>query len=163
MTYIYIGDCVNTHGLKGEIRVISDFSFKENAFAIGKTIYITKKYIPLTITSYRKHKNYDMLTFEGLSNIEDVLIYKGEPIYTDKDTLEYNGYLDDDLIGLTVYNDDKEMGKVISIMKTSAHDILVIENGKRHMVPNIKEFVTNIDLEKKRIDVNYIEGLIDEN
>jgi len=160
--YIYVGDCVNTHGLKGEVRLISDFKFKSSAFKVGNTIYIGKNHEPLVINSYRKHKNYDMLTFKDLDSIEDVLIYKGEEIYVLKEELEYDGYLDEDLIGLEVYNNDKTMGKVISIMKTSAHDILVIENGKRHMVPNIDEFVINIDLENKKIYINYIEGLIDE-
>ena len=54
------------------------------------------------------------------------------------------------------------MGKVVEIMKTAAHDILVIQNGKKHMVPNIDEFIKNVDLVNKRIDINYIKGLASE-
>ena len=103
-----------------------------------------------------------MVTFKELDNIDDVLIYKGEEVYVDRDTLEYSGYLDEDLIGLSVYNDDKLMGKVVDIMKTAAHDILVIQNGKKHMVPNIDQFIKNVDLVNKRIDIKYIKGLVDE-
>lgn len=160
MNLINVGHVSNTHGLKGEIRILSDFKFKNNAFKISNKLYIMND--ELVINSYRKHKEYDMVTFKDLNSIEDVLIYKGEDVFIDRDTLEYDGYLDEDLIGLDVYNADKLMGKVVEIMKTNAHDILVIENGKRHMVPNIDEFVKKINLENKRIDINYIKGLANE-
>ena len=160
MNLIKIGHVSNTHGLKGEIRILSNFRFKENAFKVSNKLYIMND--ELIIKSYRKHKEYDMVTFKELDSIDDVLIYKGEDVFIDRDTLEYNGYLDEDLIGLSVYNGNTLMGKVVEIMKTAAHDILVIQNGKKHMVPNIDEFIKNIDLINKRIDINYIKGLVDE-
>ena len=160
MNLIKIGHVSNTHGLKGEIRILSNFRFKENAFKISNKLYIMND--ELIIKSYRKHKEFDMVTFKELDSIDDVLIYKGEDVFIDRDTLEYNGYLDEDLIGLSVYNGNTLMGKVVEIMKTAAHDILVIQNGKKHMVPNIDEFIKNIDLINKRIDINYIKGLVDE-
>jgi len=160
MNLIKIGMVSNTHGLKGEIRILSDFKFKENVFKKENKLYIMNN--ELTINSYRKHKDYDMVTFNDLNTIEDVLIYKGEDVYIDRDTLEYEGYLDCDLIGLDVYNEDKLMGKVVDILKTNAHDILVIQNGKRHMVPNIDEFVKDINLDQGLMHINYIEGLANE-
>ena len=160
MNLIKIGMVSNTHGLKGEIRILSDFKFKENVFKKENKLYIMNN--ELTINSYRKHKDYDMVTFNDLNTIEDVLIYKGEDVYIDRDTLEYEGYLDCDLIGLDVYNEDKLMGKVVDILKTNAHDILVIQNGKRHMVPNIDEFIKDINLDQGLMHINYIEGLANE-
>lgn len=160
MNLINIGHVTNTHGLKGEIRILSNFKFKENVFKVSNKLYIRNT--ELVINSYRKHKEYDMVTFIGLDNIEDVLIYKGEDVYIDRDTLDYVGYLDEDLIGLNVYDRNNLMGKVVDIVKTNAHDVLVIENGKRHMVPNIGEFVKHVDLDNKRIDINYIKGLANE-
>ena len=159
MEYIYIGDVVNTHGLKGEIRILSDFKFKDSVFKIGMNFYIGKNKALEQVTSYRVHKNYDMVTFKDKTYIDDVLIYKGEPVYVNRADLVYEGYLDEDLIGLDAYDDDKLMGKVVDIMKTTAHDILVIKNGKKHMVPNISEFVKKVDLENNCIYINYIKGL----
>ena len=160
MNLIKIGHVSNTHGLKGEIRILSDFKFKENAFKIGNKLYIMND--ELIIRNYRNHKEFDMVLFKNLDNIDDVIIYKGEDVFIDRDTLEYEGYLDCDLIGLNVYDNEKYMGQVTSILSSTAHDILVIENGKKHMVPNIKEFIKSVDLENKRIDVNYIKGLANE-
>ena len=162
MDYIYIGDIVNTHGLKGEVRILSDFKFKESVFKIGMKFYIGRSKHMETITSYRVHKNYDMVTFEGLRHIEDVLAFKGEEVYVKREDIEYNGYLNEDLINMNVYCNDKLIGHITSILKTNAHEILVIENGKKHMVPNIDEFVLNVSLENNRMDIKYIKGLIDE-
>ena len=163
MDYIYIGDIVNTHGLKGEVRIISDFKYKKSAFKIGMSFYIGKEKNKEVVNSYRTHKNYDMVTFSDKNHIEDVLIYKNEPVYVNRDDLEYDGYLDEDLIGLEVYCEDKHIGHVDTILKTSAHDILVVKNGSKHMIPNIDEFIEKIDLDNSRLDIKYMKGLLNEN
>lgn len=160
MNLIYIGDVINTHGLKGEVRIISDFKYKKSVFKPGKKLYIMNN--ELVINTYRKHKNYDMVTFNELNTIEDVLMYKNESVYINRDDFKFRGYLDEDLIGLNAYNEDKLMGKVTGILKGNKQDILIIENGKKHMVPNVKEFIKNVDLENKKIEINYIKGLVDE-
>ena len=81
MKYIYIGDVVNTHGLKGEVRLISDFEHKKKVFKKGFKLYIGRDKDELVINTYRVHKEYDMLTFEGLTSIDDVIIYKGDKAY----------------------------------------------------------------------------------
>lgn len=160
MDLIKIGHVSNTHGLKGEIRILSNFKFKENAFKVSNKLYIMND--ELIIKSYRKHKEFDMVTFKNLDSIDDVIIYKGEDVFIDRDNLEYSGYLDCDLIGLDVYDNNNFMGKVVDVISSSAHDILVIQNGKKHMVPNIDEFIKKVDLINKKIDINYIKGLASE-
>lgn len=160
MNLVYLGEVTNTHGLKGEIRILSDFKYKKQVFKPGKKLYIMGN--ELIINTYRVHKEYDMATFKDLNTIEDVLMYKGESVYINRDDYKFRGYLDEDLIGLDVFNEDKCMGKVISILKGKKQDVLVVENGKKHMIPNVKEFVKKVDLENNRIEINYIKGLVDE-
>lgn len=162
MDYIYIGDIVNTHGLKGEIRIISEFKFKDSAFKNGMKFYIGSYKKQEIVSSYRKHKEYDMVTFEGKNYIDDVIIYKGEPVYVNRNDLVYEGYLDEDLIGLEVYCDNKHIGHVDNILKTNAHEILVVKNGSKHLIPNIDEFIENVNLSDKRLDVKYMKGLLNE-
>ena len=157
MNLIYLGKLVNTHGIKGEVRIISDFKFKDTIFKIGNSIYINdKKYI---IKSYRVHKTFDMITLEGINSIDDVLELKGLNIYINRDEYKFDGYLNEDLIGLEVYDNEKYKGKVVDIVKSSLYDLLVIDGIKKHMVPNISEFVKNIDIENKKIYIEYIGGL----
>lgn len=163
MDYIYVGDIVNTHGLKGEIRIVSDFKFKDTVFLADRKCYIGKDHKEEIISTHRVHKNYDMVTFKDKSHIDDVIIYKNEPMYVNRADIEYDGYLDEDLIGLEVYCNDEHIGRVDSILKTNAHDILVVKNGSKHMIPNVDEFIKNVDLKKKKLEIHYMKGLLDEN
>ena len=161
MEYIYIGEIVNTHGIKGEVRIKSDFKYKKEVFKNGFNLYIGKNKNKEVINTYRVHKNYDMVTFLNINDINDVLKYKGMNVYINRDDLNIDGILDEDIIGMTVYSNNKEIGIVTEIMKSVANDILVIEKDKnRYLVPYIDEFIENIDVENKRIDINEIEGLL---
>ena len=161
MDYIYIGEITNTHGIKGEIRIISDFKYKNEVFKNGFNLYIGDNKIKQVINTYRVHKNYDMVTFVGINDINDVIDYKGMKVYIDRDELKIDGILDEDIIGMTVYSKEKEIGIVTDIMKSKAHDILVIEKDtNRYLVPYINEFIEDIDLTNKKIYINEIEGLI---
>lgn len=161
MEYIYIGDIVNTHGLKGELRIVSDFTYKEKVFKKGFSLYIGRGKEKCIIETYRKHKNYDMVTFVGTHCIEDVIFYKGERVYIVKTDIEIEGYFHEDLIGLSVYSGSKMVGHITDIEKSKAHSILVIDHTKR--VPYIDVFVEKIDIKEKRVRIHEIEGLFDEN
>ncbi len=87
MDYIYIGKIVSTHGIKGEIRLISDFEYKELVFKVGTPIYIGNDKKRNIINSYRHHKNYDMITMEGYNNINDVLQFKNQKVYVLKNEI----------------------------------------------------------------------------
>lgn len=158
---IYIGKIVNTHGIKGEIRILSDIDYKKDVFKIGNTLYIGKNKTPLIIKTYRVHKNFDMVTFNDINDINDVLKYKGENVYINKNEIKINGYFDEELIGLEVYT-DKLIGIVKEIRK-GYQDLLVIEGKKEYLIPKIEPFINKIDIEDKKIYINSIEGLIDEN
>ena len=81
-----------------------------------------------------------------------------------KEELHVDGYYKEDIVGLSAFYQDKNIGTVTSIMKSKAHDILVITDGeKRNLIPYIPKFILKIDLEKKIININVVEGLLNEN
>lgn len=163
MDYIYIGDIVNTHGIKGEVRILSNFKYKSMIFKSGFSLYVGNKYEKMIINSYRRHKNFDMVVFDGIFSINDVLKYKGDPVYILRNSISVL-YFNDDLIGMSVYSNNQFIGKITSIVNNGIYDILVISNnGVDSMVPNIDEFVIGIDVVNSRVDINVIEGLINEN
>ena len=165
MDFIYIGKIVNTHGIKGEVRILSNFKYKDQELKPNNYIYVGNDYKKLKITSYRKHKNFDMVCFENINDINDVLIYKGLNVYFDKSEIKIDGVLDSDLIGLDVYDKETYIGKVFDITSTIKNDLIIIkkDNNKRVLIPYISEFVKTIDLDNKKIIIQSIEGMLDEN
>lgn len=159
MDYIYIGKIVNTHGIKGEVRLLSDFNFKKDVFKKDVDIYIGKEKEKMKIQSHRPHKNFDMIKFYDIVNINEVLKYKGKNAYVLKTDLNVDGYLHEDIIGLDAYFKDVKIGTVESIIKSKAHEIFVL--GKT-MIPNNENFVQTIDLKENKIVFKNVEGLINE-
>lgn len=164
MDYVYIGKIVNTHGIKGEIRLLSDFKYKDRVFSKGTKIYIGRKKEEEIIASYRHHKNFEMITLEGYSNINEVLKYKGLSAFVLRSSLNLQSdeYLDEDLIGLTAYNDKEILGEVIDIRESGRlNKLLVIKTDSKDVyVPFQKEFIDNIDFENKQINLKLLKGMI---
>ncbi len=155
---LYIGKVAGTHGIKGEIRILSDFKYKDIVFQKGNHLYIDED--NLTIDTYRVHKNYDMVTFIGINDINDVLKYKGQDVYIDRSEYVFPDLLNEDLIGAEVYDGEDLVGVLAAVRKNANQELFVIKNGdKEYLVPNVEDFVKNID--KERIDISSIEGLLE--
>ena len=164
MKYVLIGKIVNTHGLKGEVRILSDFKYKTKVFKRGMKVYIGKDKIGEEINSYRYHKIFDMITMCGYNDINQILKYKGEYIFVNREDLilEKNEYLDEDIIGMSVYVGDRLLGVVRKIEKHSVNEIIVIKNDeKNYLVPYNFDIILSIDLEKRKMYVKDIVGLFD--
>lgn len=164
MKYIYIGKIVNTHGIKGEIRILSKFKYKSRVLKKYFKVYIGPLKEEEIINSYRPHKQFDMITLDGITNINDVLKYKGKLIYIKKEDLILNNneYLDEDLIGLKVFMNNKEYGYIEKIQRDTYQDKIVVnKDGIMYLVPYVCDIIKNINLKEGTITLEYIKGLLD--
>lgn len=162
---IKIGKLVNFHGVRGEVRIMSDSDFLAERFVPGKTVEIDSE--TLTISSYRTHKNFHMLTFEGVNNMNDIAHLKGKDVYIEDDNgaleLAENEYHVSDIVGLTVINldDDSELGKISDVIFTGANDVWVIEGDREYLIPYIEDVVKTVDFERGIVEITPLEGLLD--
>ena len=157
MDKIYIGKIVNTHGVKGELRIRSNFEFKDRVFKVNNKLIIDDK--EYNIRSYRKHKTFDMVCLDEYNNINDVLFLVGNKVYFDKEKLDLNNNeeIDKDLLEYTVIINNNS-GKVIEIMDTGSNKVLRIQADREYLVPYNEKFVI-IDRNKKEININLIDGM----
>ena len=159
MTKLYIGKIVNTHGIKGELRIKDNLTTKqkEEIFKIGSNLIIDDK--AYKITSYRVHKDYDMVIFDGFNNINEVLFLKGKNVYKSKDEINLNNgdILDSELITYKVKTTDNLEGSILDVEETgNNYKILrlLIDNNEV-LVPYHKDFV-KIDSNKKEVIVKLL-------
>lgn len=163
MNYICIGKIVNTHGIKGEVRLLSNFKYKNKVFKKGMLIYIGKNKEKEVIFSYRPHKQFDMITMEGYININQVLKYKGMKVYINKEDLilKEDEYLDEDLIGLDVMINNKVVGVVKNIEKYPQQNLILVKNSKKEfLIPYVSDIIEEINFEKRYISIQDIKGLV---
>ena len=159
MDEVYIGKVVGTHGIKGEIRILSDFQFKDKVFVVGKKLIIDdKEYV---IRSYRKHKNFDMIKFIEYNNILDVNQFKGQNVYVLKEDIDLKGkLLDSDIINLECYYNEKFIGNIKEIISSNKYKVISLGEV---LIPYNENFIEKIDINNKKIIFKNLEGLIDEN
>lgn len=162
MDYVYVGKIVNTHGIKGELRIRSDFDKKNLVFKPGITLYIGDGHVPEKITTYRVHKEFDMVTFEGYDNINQVLNYLKMNVYVNRDDLKLDkdDFLLQDLIGLNVVENGEMLGKVSDIVYNGSNILLSVLGLRNFYIPKNGNFIKKVDLDEGIIEVQDAKGLI---
>lgn len=163
MDGLVVGKILNTHGLKGELKVrnLSDF----DRFYKGSKLYIEykKDYISVEVLSVKDYDNSILVTFKDLLDINLVEKYKGSYLWIDKSNLEAldeGEYYYHELVGLDIYNEEGALrGRVKEIREIPQGEMLVVEiNGKNKFIPFRKEFVKRVT--KDKIVIHEIEGLL---
>ena len=165
---VEVGTIVNTHGIKGEVKVKSNSDFTDVRFQPGEILEVEpkgKSPLELTIASYRMHKGFHMLTFEGINNINDIEYLKGETLLQEQEhsdiELTEHEYYYSDIIGCTAFGEDEPLGRVNEIFETGANDVWVVKGEKEYLIPYIEDVVTDIDVAGRRIQITPMEGLLD--
>ena len=165
-----VGKIVNTHSLKGEVKVISSTDFEEERFKKGSKLLITRGnqlIREVVVESYRNHKNFLLVKFEGIDSVEEAEKLKNLQIKIDSTEvgeLEENEFYFHEIIGCEVFDEnDKNLGEIIDILTPGANDVWVIkgENGKEILIPYIEDVVKKIDITSKKVNIEVMEGLID--
>ncbi len=172
MEWYNVGKIVNTHGIRGEVRVISQTDFPEERYVVGQQLGLFKKGeekpLLLTIASSRQHKNFILLSFEGYPTINDVESFRDGLLKVneqqlEEDKLQDNEFYYHEIVGCTVYDQQgNEIGKVKEIFETAANDVWTVKglDGKDHYIPVVDEFIKEIDIDEKKIVIEVIEGLL---
>lgn len=158
MEQIYIGTITGTHGIKGELKVISEFEKPNLVFKTAFPIYILGE--KHQITSHRIHQNKHLITIDSLFNINDVVHYRGKKVWINRSDLEFDGYLMQDLIGFHIYEENEYLGNVIDIMETKTGYLLKVENQTKYYIPFQDPFIKEVNQKEKRIIVSNAKGLM---
>lgn len=163
--HLRIGKIVNTHGIKGEVRVIpltddiSRFERLEHAFLDDE------KLMKVDIEYVKYHKNFVIVKFKGLDNINDVEKYKDIYMLVDRENaikLPEDAYFVCDIIGIEVKDiNGSNLGAITDVISTGSNDVYVVKKDSGELlVPALKSVVKEIDIDKKIMIVELPEGLV---
>lgn len=149
---IIVGKTTSPFGIKGEIKVISDFERASEAFVVGRKILINNK--EHTITSIRFHKNKFLMGIDNLDNINLILDFIGFNVYIKRAdlALKSDEYLYQDLIGARVIEDECILGVVTEIEKGKASDYLKVKKDTvDFLVPINSHYIIKVLRGEKKI------------
>jgi len=163
-----VGKIINTHGLRGEVKVAA-WTDTPDVFEDLKTVYIKRSgsTTPLTISNIKYQKNNLIVKFKEFNDINEVEPLKNSVLYAERSELgelPEGVYYIADLIGLTVKKENGEIiGKLKDVLQTGANDIYEVsrEGKKDLLIPVLKDVVLSVDFEAKEITVRLLDGLED--
>ena len=163
-----VGVITSTHGIKGEVKV---FPTTDNVKRFKKNMEIIldtgKENINLTVECVKFFKQFVILKFKGIDNINDIEKYKTKSLYVTRENavrLRKDEYFIADLLGVDVWEDNGDkLGVLKDVIETGANDVYVItlEDGKELLIPAIKECILDVDIDNRKMTVHVMDGLRD--
>ena len=161
--YLEAGEIVNTHGIRGEVKINPwadgpEFLVDFDTFYLNGTAY--------EVESARVHKSVVLCKLRGVDTVEAAQKLRGTVVCIDRDEveLEEDAVFIADLIGLPVLADGVEIGKVEDVLTLPGNDVYVVKGQRSYMIPAVKEFLLDVNVDEGYVKVKLIEGMCtDEN
>jgi len=165
--YLTVGLIVNTHGVRGEMKVIPTTS-DINRFDYLKIVWIEKdgRLTEHFVDHVRYHKNFVLIKIHGIDTMDKAAEFKNCYLKVDRRNarpLDENEFFIADLVGCEVYEGDVILGKITDVLQTGSNDVYVVKGEKygEILIPALTDVVLNVDIENKRIQVTLPEGLVE--
>lgn len=159
-----IGIVTGVHGIRGDLKV---FPYTNDPKNLSKSEYFIIDGVKREVQAARVQGKFLIVKIRGIDSRESGLEMKGTILSLPREfaaPLEEGLYYMEDLIGCDVFEDSTWLGRLDDIMETGANDVYSIVNdkGREILVPAIKDVIKSIDIEKRRIDVILLDGLLED-
>lgn len=163
---LQVGVITTTHGIRGEVKVYPTTDDAQRFEYLESVLLDTgKELCELEIERVKYFKQYVILKFRDVDNINDIEPYKGKSLYVTREfavPLEENEYYIADLIGMEVLLEDGTFfGTLKDVMETGANDVYIVdtEEGKEVLIPAIKDCIKEVDVENGKMTIHLLKGL----
>ena len=164
---LQVGVISSTHGVRGEVKVFPTTD-DVTRFRQLKKVYLDtgREMLPLEIQNVKFFKQFAILKFKGIDNINDIEKYRGKNFMIDREDavdLEEDEYFIADMIGMKVCTEDgSEFGTLKDVMETGANDVYIIDSLEHGevLIPAIRECILDVDMDEERMTIHLMEGLV---
>ena len=164
---LQVGVITQTHGIRGEVKVFPTTDDASRFKKLKEVIMDTgRERLNMEIEGVKFFKQYAIIKFKGYDSINDIEKYKNAKLYVTRDKavrLKKDEYFIADLIDMEVVTQEGEyLGRVKDVLVTGANDVYVVEREDKTeiLLPAIKECVREIDMERSKITVHIMDGLL---
>ena len=158
--YLECGQVVNTHGIRGEVKIIPWADSPEFLLDFD-TLYMDEK--PVKILAARVHKNCVLATLEGVDNVDAAIRLKGKTLFVARADvrLPEGRHFLSDLVGLEVRDADsgEVLGSLVDILTPPAQQVYVVKGKREYLIPAVDEFIIESNPEAGFIRVRLLEGM----
>ena len=156
LQFVEAGEIVTTHGVKGEMKVLPwvdspDILCEFDRCRIGGVEY--------EIENCRIQKTCNLLKVRGIDTMEAAQAMRGKVVELYREDIDDEVIFAAELIGVEVYAEGENIGKIVEVLDYPGNSVYVVKGKYEYMIPAVKAFVLNTDMEANRMEVRLLEGM----
>ena len=156
LQYIEAGEIVNTHGVRGEVKVLCWLDDPEMLCEFDRCRIDGKEY---SMDQVRVQKTCNLVKLSGIDTMEAALLMRGKTVELFREDIDDEVIFAAELIGMEVYNDGICIGKIRDVLDYPGNSVYVIKGEHEYMIPAVKQFILSTDMDANRMEVRLIQGM----
>ena len=156
LQFIEVGEIVNTHGVRGEMKMLTWLDCPEDMCQFTRCRIQGKTY---EIISCRVQKTCNLLTLKGVDTMEAAQAMRGKTLEIFREDVDDSVIFAAELEGMDVFCEEANIGKLTTVLDYPGNQVYVVKGEKEYMIPAVSAFVLSTDLEKNRMQVKLLEGM----
>ena len=156
LQFIEAGEIVTTHGVKGEVKVLPWVDGPEILCEFDRCRIAGKEY---EIQSCRVQKGCNLVKLSGVDTMEAAQAMRGKVIELYREDIDDEVIFAAELIGVEVFADGVLLGKITDVLDYPGNSVYVVTGEHAYMIPAVKDFVLQTDLDSNTMQVKLIEGM----
>ena len=156
LQFIEAGEIVTTHGVRGEVKVLTWLDSPELLCEFDRCRIGGKEY---TMESVRVQKTCNLVKLSGIDTMEAAQAMRGKVIELYREDIDEDVIFGAELIGVEVYEGDALLGKITDVLDLPASSVYVVSGDHEYMIPAVNQFILSTDLDANRMQVKLIEGM----
>ena len=161
LQFVKAGEIVTTHGVRGEVKVLSWLDSPEVLCEFDRCRIDGKEYI---MESVRVQKTCNLVKLQGVETMEAAQAMRGKTIELYREDIDDEVIFAAELIGVEVFAAGENIGKIVDVLDYPGNSVYVVKGQHEYMIPAVKQFILSTDMEKNEMQVKLIEGMrTDEN
>ena len=155
LQYIEAGEIVTTHGVRGEVKVLPWVDSPEVLCEFDRCRIDGKEYT----MECRIQKTCNLVKLSGIDTMEAAQAMRGKTIELYREDIDDEVIFAAELIGVEGYSEGVMIGRITDVLDYPGNSVYVVKGEHEYMIPAVKAFVLDTDMENNRMQVKLIEGM----
>ena len=156
LQYIEAGEIVNTHGVRGEVKVLCWLDDPEMLCEFDRCRIDGKEY---TMEQVRVQKTCNLVKLQGVDTMEKAQLMRGKTMELYREDIDDEVIFAAELVGVEVFCEGENIGKIKEVLDYPGNSVYVVKGQHEYMIPAVNQFILSTDMEANRMEVKLIEGM----
>ena len=156
LQFVEAGEIVNTHGVRGEVKVMCWLDDPEMLCEFDRCRISGKEY---TMDQVRVQKTCNLVKLQGVDTMEAAQALRGKIIELYREDIDDEVIFAAELMGVEVFCEDRMLGRITDVLDYPGNSVYVVKGEHEYMIPAVKQFILSTDVEKNVMQVKIIEGM----